>query len=180
MNVDAVSFDVGGVMAPTLTMADASGLAPLVLPESFLERHDTPQPSFDAIRRFETAMADVDPRAAAQVLRASLAVADTPRQIVQDGNTMAMAADKSGSVVVDKSVGQQQNPVAASCDPPVRGQDTMRGRDIPVNGQNTFRDAGGTQFIASESKVCAQLPSTITTVDKPAAVVVDKPVVVVV
>ena len=68
-----------------------------------------------------------------------------------------------------------QNPVAASCDPPVGGQNALRdaggaqfiapeskgapqlpqnpvaaSSDPPVSGQNALRDAGGTQFIASE------------------------------
>ena len=135
--MEAVALDIGGIMTPTFVVPDTSGLAPLELPESFLERHDTPQPYPDAIRRFETAMDDAAPRAAAQAFYASLAIADTPRQVAQDGNAVPTAADKPGAVVVEKPVGQLQNPVAASCDP-------------PVSGQNALRDAGGTQFIASE------------------------------
>ncbi len=162
--MEAVALDIGGIMTPTFVVPDTSGLAPLTLPESFLERHDTPQPYPDAIRRFETAMDDAAPRAAAQAFLASLAVADMPQQAVtQDDTPVAAAADKPGAVVVDKPVGQQQNPVAASCDPPVSGQDTLR-------------DAGGTQFIASESGAASQLPSEAPVSGKPEAVVADKPV----
>jgi hypothetical protein len=139
--MEAVALDIGGIMTPTFVVPDTSGLAPLSLPESFLERHDTPQPYPDAIRRFETAMGDDAPRAAAQAFYASLAIADTPQQVAQDGNAVptAAVADKPVTVGVDEPVGQPQNPVAASCDP-------------PVSGQNTLRDAGGTQFIASDIK----------------------------
>ena len=181
--MEAVALDIGGIMTPTFVVPDTSGLAPLELPESFLERHDTPQPYPDAIRRFETAMDDAAPRAAAQAFYASLAIADTPRQVAQDGNAVPTAADKPGAVVVEKPVGQLQNPVAASCDPPVSGQDTLRDAggtqfiasesgaasqlpqnpvaascDPPVGGQNALRDAGGAQFIAPESKGAPQLP----------------------
>jgi hypothetical protein len=175
--MEAVALDIGGIMTPTFVVPDTSGLAPLSLPESFLERHDTPQPYPDAIRRFETAMGDDSPRAAAQAFYASLAIADTPQQVAQDGNAVptAAVADKPVTVGVDEPVGQLQSPGAASCNP-------------PVSGQNTLRDAGGTQFIASESKVASQLPpeATVpgkpeaTVPGKPEAVVVDKPVTVVV
>ena len=173
--MEAVALDIGGIMTPTFVVPDTSGLAPLSLPESFLERHDTPQPYPDAIRRFETAMGDDAPRAAAQAFYASLAIADTPQQVAQDGNAVPTAADKP--------VGQLQNPVAASCDPPVSGQDTLRDAggtlfiasesgaasqlpqnpvaascDPPVGGQNALRDAGGAQFIVSESGAAPQLP----------------------
>ena len=172
--MEAVALDIGGIMTPTFVVPDTSGLAPLSLPESFLERHDTPQPYPDAIRRFETAMGDDAPRAAAQAFYASLAIADTPQQVAQDGNAVptaadkptAAAADKPVTVVVDEPVVQPQNPVAASCAP-------------PVSGQNTLRDAGGTQFIASESKVASQLPPEATVSGKPEAVAADKPVTVV-
>ena len=158
--MEAVALDIGGIMTPTFVVPDTSGLAPLTLPESFLERHDTPQPYPDAIRRFETAMVDDAPsKAAARAFCASLAVSDMPQEAAQDGNAVAAAADKPVTVVVDEPVGQFQSPVAASCDPPVRGQNTLRDTDTPVSGQNTLRDAGGTQFVASEPKVPSQLPS---------------------
>ena len=96
-------------MTPTFVVPDTSGLAPLSLPESFLERHDTPQPYPDAIRRFEAAMDDAVPQAAARAFRASLAIADTPQQVAQDGNAVVAAADKPVTVVVDKPVGQFQS-----------------------------------------------------------------------
>ncbi len=174
--MEAVALDIGGIMTPTFVVPDTSGLAPLELPESFLGRHDTPQPYPDAVRRFEAAMGDAAPQAAARAFCASLAVVGMPQQAVsQDGNSVAVAADKP--------VGQLQNPVAASCDPPVSGQDTLRDAggtqfiasesgaasqlpqnpvaascDPPVGGQNALRDAGGAQFIAPESKGAPQLP----------------------
>ena len=174
--MEAVALDIGGIMKPTFVVPDTSGLAPLELPESFLGRHDTPQPYPDAVRRFEAAMGDAAPQAAARAFCASLAVVGMPQQAVsQDGNSVAVAADKP--------VGQLQNPVAASCDPPVSGQDTLRDAggtqfiasesgaasqlpqnpvaascDPPVGGQNALRDAGGAQFIASESGAAPQLP----------------------
>ena len=206
--MEAVALDIGGIMTPTFVVPDTSGLAPLSLPESFLERHDTPQPYPDAIRRFETAMGDDAPRAAAQAFYASLAIADTPQQVAQDGNAVptaadkptAAAADKPVTVVVDEPVVQPQNPVAASCDPPASGQDTLRDAggtqfiasesgaasqlpqnpvaascDPPVGGQNALRDAGGAQFIAPESKGAPQLPSEATVPGKPEATVPGKP-----
>ena len=163
--MEAVALDIGRIMTPTFVVPDTSGLAPLTLPESFLERHDTPQPYPDAIRRFETAMVDdVAPKAAARAFYASLANTDMPQKVAQGGNTVAAAADKPVAASCDSPVPvvQPQNPVAASCDP-------------PVSGQNTLRDAGGTQFIASESKGASQLPPDATVSGKPEAVVADKP-----
>ena len=56
--VGAVTFDLGGAETPVFEMPDASGLMPLSLPEEFLHRHESslPQPSSDAVLRFETAM----------------------------------------------------------------------------------------------------------------------------
>ena len=167
--MEAVALDVGGIMAPTFVVPDTSGLAPLALPESFLGRHDTPQPYPDAVRRFEAAMGDAAPQAAARAFCASLAVVGMPQQAVsQDGSPVAAAADKPVAASSDPSLSGQaplrdaggtqfiasesgaasqlpQNPVAASCDP-------------PVGGQNALRDAGGAQFIAPESKGAPQLP----------------------
>ena len=56
--VGAVTFDFGGAYAPAFPLPDASGLMPLSLPEEFLHRHESsmPQPSSDAVMRFEAAM----------------------------------------------------------------------------------------------------------------------------
>ena len=148
--MEAVALDNGGIMTPTFDIPDTSGLAPLALPESFFGGQDTPQPYPDAVRRFEAAMDDAVPQAAARAFRASLAIADMPQQ---DDNAVEAAADKPTVAVVDKPVtvgvdepvGQFQSPVAASCDP-------------PASGQNALRDAGGTQFIASGSEGASQLP----------------------
>ena len=153
--MEAVALDVGGIMAPTFVVPDTSGLAPLTLPESFLGRHDTPQPYPDAVRRFEAAMGDAAQQAAARAFCASLAVADMPQQAVsQDGSSVAPA---------DKPVGELQNPVAASSDP-------------PVSGQAPLQDAGGTQFIAPESKGASQLPLEAIVSGKPESVVADRSV----
>jgi hypothetical protein len=155
MIMEAVALDVGGIMAPTFVVPDTSGLAPLALPESFLGRHDTPQPYPDAVRRFEAAMGDAAQQAAARAFCASLAVADMPQQAVsQDGSSVAPA---------DKPVGELQNPVAASSDP-------------PVSGQAPLQDAGGTQFIAPESKGASQLPPEALVSGKPESVVADRSV----
>ena len=147
--MEAVALDVGGIMAPTFVVPDTSGLAPLTLPESFLGRHDTPQPYPDAVRRFEAAMGDAAQQAAARAFCASLAVADMPQQAVsQDGSSVAAVADK---------------PVAASSDP-------------PVSGQAPLQDAGGTQFIAPESKGASQLPPEAIVSGKPESVVADRSV----
>ena len=147
--MEAVALDVGGIMAPTFVVPDTSGLAPLALPESFLGRHDTPQPYPDAVRRFEAAMGDAAQQAAARAFCASLAVADMPQQAVsQDGSPVAAAADK---------------PVAASSDP-------------SLSGQAPLRDAGGTQFIVSETKGTSQLPPDGAVSGKPESVVADRSV----
>ena len=56
--VDAVVFDLGGNMPPAFAVPDASGLAPLTLPESFLGGRDAsqPPPSSEAVLRFASAM----------------------------------------------------------------------------------------------------------------------------
>ena len=64
MTLDAVTLDLGHVPAPTFVLLDASGLAPLVLPETLVSdaavsdevQTLTRQPSADAVRRFATAM----------------------------------------------------------------------------------------------------------------------------
>ena len=151
--MEAVALDVGGIMAPTFVVPDTSGLAPLALPESFLGRHDTPQPYPDAVRRFEAAMGDAAQQAAARAFCASLAVADMPQQAVsQDGSSVAPA---------DKPVGELQNPVAASSAP-------------PVSGQAPLQDAGVTQLVASESQGASQLPPEAAVSGKPETVVADK------
>jgi flagellar hook-length control protein FliK len=100
----------------------------------------------------------------------AVVTADKPT-IVTDDKPVSVVADKPTAVTADKPVVQHQNPVVASYDP-------------PVSGQNTFRDLGGTQFIASESNMSPQLPSTATVADnpvvadKPTSVVTDKPVIV--
>ena len=58
MMVEPVTFDLGGAETPLFSMPDSSGLMPLSLPEEFLHRHESslPQPSSDAVLRFEAAM----------------------------------------------------------------------------------------------------------------------------
>ena len=101
--MEAVALDIGGIMTPTFVVPDTSGLAPLTLPESFLGRHDTPQPYPDAVRRFEAAMGDAAPQAAARAFCASLAVADMPQQAVsQDGLCRRYKAERSEAVRQDR------------------------------------------------------------------------------
>ena len=58
MMLEAVTFDIDGAMSPTFAVPDASGLAPLVLPDGFAKGRDPSQqqPSFDAVMRFEASM----------------------------------------------------------------------------------------------------------------------------
>ena len=59
MMMDAVIFDLGSARPPLFALPDASGLAPLTLPDAFL-RGQSHQPQAelppDTVRRFETAM----------------------------------------------------------------------------------------------------------------------------
>ena len=57
--LDAVTFDLGSTHPPIFVFPDASGLAPLTLPDEFLRgQSHQPQPEFPsgAVRRFEAAM----------------------------------------------------------------------------------------------------------------------------
>ena len=57
--LDAVTFDLGSTHPPIFVFPDASGLAPLTLPDEFLRgQSHQPQPEVpsDAVRRFEAAM----------------------------------------------------------------------------------------------------------------------------
>ena len=59
MMLDAVTFDLGSARPPLFAIPDASGLAPLTLPDEFLRRQShQPQAELptDTVRRFETAM----------------------------------------------------------------------------------------------------------------------------
>ena len=61
MMLDAVTFDLGSARPPLFALPDASGLAPLTLPDAFL-RGQSHQPQAelppDTVRRFETAMSE--------------------------------------------------------------------------------------------------------------------------
>ena len=64
MMLDAVTFDLGGARPPLFVFPDASGLAPLTLPDEFLRgQSHQPQTEFpsDTVRRFETAMSTEQP-----------------------------------------------------------------------------------------------------------------------
>ena len=78
MMLEAVTLDIGGAMSPTFSVPDASGLTPLVLPDAFLGGRDPsqPQPSFDAVMRFEASMGGTGD-AAVDGARAACAVAQT-------------------------------------------------------------------------------------------------------
>ena len=57
MMIETITLDIGGAMPTTFNVPDASGLAPLALPESFFDGGNPHHhPSFDAVRRFEAAM----------------------------------------------------------------------------------------------------------------------------
>ena len=59
MMLDAVTFDLGCARSPTFVFPDASGLAPLTLPEAFLRgqsHQPQPEPPSETVRRFEAAM----------------------------------------------------------------------------------------------------------------------------
>ena len=57
MMIETITLDIGGAMPTTFNVPDASGLAPLALPESFFDGGNPHHhhPSFDAVRRFEAA-----------------------------------------------------------------------------------------------------------------------------
>ena len=62
--LDAVTFDLGGARPPLFVFPDASGLAPLTLPDEFLRGQSLQPPSefpSDTVRRFETAMSTEQP-----------------------------------------------------------------------------------------------------------------------
>ena len=100
MTVGEITFDLGLGSSPFLvTIGDASGLAPLDLPEAFTMRlpsHDEPplpkpaaEPSAGAVRRFETAMSN----------DASFGTADHPLRVFRN---MATATSSADAVVVEK------------------------------------------------------------------------------
>ena len=103
--IETVTLDIGGVMSPTFTLPDASGLAPLVLPDSFLGggESSSPQPSHDAVRRFEAAMGGTGAASADGARVADARVAfdiaqslDAPIVHAQENDTAA-ELDKAGA-----------------------------------------------------------------------------------
>ena len=75
MTMEGITFNLGLGTSPfVVTITDASGLAPLELPEAFaVGRHQSRPPSEDAICRFEAAMSGgaspSDAKQAIQILR---------------------------------------------------------------------------------------------------------------
>ena len=129
-------------MSPTFTLPDASGLAPLVLPDSFLGggESSSPQPSHDAVRRFEAAMGGAGAAAADGVRVADARVAfdiaqslDAPIVHAQENDTTA----EQGSMVGQedkRTIGQQDNRTIGQQDNRTIGQEDCRTED---KGQTT-------------------------------------------
>ena len=112
MTVGAVTFDFGGAYAPAFPLPDASGLMPLSLPEEFLHRHESslplPQPSSDAVLRFETAMG-AEPLASPIVEIKNLVAAGTVPMHVEGTDPMPQTG-----IIVENSVEKSiltKNPV---------------------------------------------------------------------
>ena len=110
-------------MSPIFTMPDASGLTPLVLPESFLGGGDSslPQPSSDAVRRFEAAMGAVG-------------------GMVSDGSRMQSGITQ----MLDAQIGQENDPVEATEYPPGHvTEEAVDGADeAAILGQEGSRTIG--------------------------------------
>ena len=125
-------------MSPTFTLPDASGLAPLVLPDSFLGggESSSPQPSHDAVRRFEAAMggagaASVD---GARVADARMAFdiaqsLDAPIVHAQENDTTAELGAEQGAMVGEedkRTIGQEDNRTRGQEDNRTTGQQDDR------------------------------------------------------
>ena len=110
MTVGEITFDLGLGSSPFMvTIGDASGLAPLDLPEAFTMRlpsqdeqslpKPAAEPSAGAVRRFETAMSN----------DASFGAADHPLRVFRNVATATSSAD---AVVVEKPIAVE-TPVVA-------------------------------------------------------------------
>jgi hypothetical protein len=185
MIVGAITFDLGfGTPASnaagdgvTLSLSDASGLAPLTLPEAFLrgQGQQPASPSSDAVRRFEDAMS-AGPKLTSYVAAS----------LVSRGNSAA-AADSSrdvetrrvdGTVVVERPIVVSDNPVNPVQDKPdaqemVQLVDSRRDAYPPAEGcpRSGCPSRGETQRV--DGPVVVERPTIEREVQ---GVVVEKPV----
>ena len=152
-------------MSPTFTLPDASGLAPLVLPDSFLGggESSSPQPSHDAVRRFEAAMGGTGAAAADGVRVADARVAfdiaqslDAPIVHAQENDTAAELGAEQGTMAGqedNRTIGQED------CRTEDKGQ-TTNTRQIP-NSQHSISNSQSPTPDSQFSILNSQFPTPV-------------------
>ena len=160
-------------MSPTFTLPDASGLAPLVLPDSFLGggESSSPQPSHDAVRRFEAAMGGIGAAAADGVRVADARVAfdiaqslDAPIVHAQENDTAAELGAEQGAMVGqegNRTIGQEDSRTIGQedCRTEDKGQ-TTNTRQIPIpNPQSLSSNSQSPAFDSQFSVFDSQFPT---------------------
>ena len=102
MIMDAVTLDLNGNSLPTLALDDVSGLAPLTLPEAFLDNRSPSQSglSSDAVLRFESAMAGTDADGAEKILHSARLVSESFSSVAPEAPAVVTTPGTSAPAAV--------------------------------------------------------------------------------
>ena len=146
--IDRVTLDIVGSPAPTFTIPDASGLAPLEfhlgpVPQASHSASEIPQPSPDVVARFQAAMAEpaatptmpssatsVSPEATPRQLDAGAALGQDIRQATTDNAARLPAAEIQTQAVesVPLDATETRQPAATRTNP-------LPATDVPTIGR---------------------------------------------
>ena len=175
MMLDAVTFDLGCAGSPIFVSPDASGLAPLTLPDEFLRgQSNQPQPEFpsDTVRRFETAMSGERQIPPSVVGSLMAHMASESRNV----ESRAIAADTA--VQVDPAVLPANGEPAAPSSVQPKIQAIAAPHDGPAIAIEKAPDKStGLQTVSTAEKpvdASSDKPA-VASIDKPAVETVDKP-----
>ena len=160
--MDAVTLDLNGNSLPTLALDDVSGLAPLTLPEAFLDNRAPSQSglSSDAVLRFESAMAGTDADGAETILHSARLVSESFSSVAPEAPAVSAPEVPAPSATLAPSAmpAPATAPVAIESAPVVV-------ESAPVVAESAPVTAGSAPRVPETVSVTAKGPETAAVVE---------------